>query len=449
MKKAAYALLILAAASVAAIADPAADAAKAQTDAAKALATRQNTLCKAIAQQVKDKVFTNFLATAEELLASTKGAEPPAMTRGSAAFVAGKALVVPLNLRYLKEAREYLGIAEKESPSAFERAYAKFLLLELDAKTCPDADCEAAVAALKAFFDGPALDELPPVEHVNFLYETLSAHKLPFDLDLIAMADKAAGTNADARALFYGGRYRGAIRKMAGAVNDGSLDPAVSREARLALIDRALADPCLPSHANYPEFKSEVLVELGRYDEAEKFLLDGIAHTNFQLNVGSWYELLGKFYDTTSKRYYAEPNAELRRKAIDAYRKAIDAKPPARNSRGVLADLCIAAGDVEGAKYAIDSIVENLRGQTNGTVLLKLGALAFAQEDYAGAAEFLGKVEKPDLATREKLATALYAEGRYADCLPHLEILAKETRNRYRRPYFQLCLEKAKALSEK
>ena len=408
MKKAAYALCILAAATAAAFAAPAAapadPAAQAKAEAAKALAARQDALKKAIAQQAKDKVFTNFLATAEELLASTKGAEPPAMTRGSAAFLAGKALAVPLNLRYLTEAKDYLAIAAKESPSAFERAYAQFLLLELDFKTCPDAECENAVAALKAFFDGPALDALTPVEHVNFLFDTLSAHNLPFGLNLIAMADKAAGTNGDARAVFYGGRYRGAIKRMANAVNDGSLDPGVSREARLALVERALADPYVPNHANYVEFQVNALVDLGRYDEAEKFLVDGASHTNYQLSVGSWYEQLAEFYVKTSARYYSKPSSELRRKAIEAYRKAVAAVPPARNSRGPLADLCIAEGDVEGARAAIDAIVAANRGQTNGVVLLKLGNLAYSQEDYAGAADFLGRVDGTVISPADILA---------------------------------------------
>lgn len=452
MKKAAYALFILAAATAAALAAapaPADPAAQAKADAAKALAERQKALCASIAKQAKDKVFTNFVATAEELLASTKGAEPPAMARGSAAYLAGKALAVPINLRYLKEAKNYLEIAAKESPSAFERVHAQFLRLNLEVKTCPEPDYEAAVAALKAFFDGPALDELPPLEHVNFLYDNVSVQDLPFNLDILAMADKAAGTNGDARAVFYGGRYRGAIKRMANAVNDGSLDPGVSREARLALVERALADPYVPNHANYVEFKVNALVDLGRYDEAEKFLVDGASHTNYQLSVGSWYEQLAEFYVKTSARYYSKPSSELRRKAIEAYRKAVAAVPPARNSRGPLADLCIAEGDVEGARAAIDAIVAANRGQTNGVVLLKLGNLAYSQEDYAGAADFLGRVERPDLATREQLAQALYAVGRYDECLVQLKVLAKETRNRYRRPYFNYCADRIRQLVEK
>ncbi len=439
MKKTLSLLLLLAAASL--FAAPADDA-RAKADAARALATRQGELRNTFNAQMKDKAFTNALATAAELMALSKDAERPAASRGASAFFLGKALSTPLNLRVLDQAKEYLAIAAAEAPSAYDRAHARLLLLNLKTRTDPDAEYDADVTSLKAFIEDPGL---PAVEHVRFLFGVVPQFNLPFAVDVISLAEKAAGTNDAARAAFYGNHRQGAIKFMANAVQHGSLDAALSREARLALIDRALADEGIANHSEYPRHKVDVLRELGRYDEAEKYILEGIAHTNSQVSASDWQELLGKCYADTARRYYAPADPTLTQKAIAAYRRALEIKPQSRVARLELPDLYLRLGDYDAARQAIEYNIGVERGNTNAASAVQLANIAFAQKNYAEAVDLYALVDKPDLGTREKLARALYALSRFDECLVHLDILAKETRNRYRRPYFQYCADRIRA----
>ncbi len=416
----------------------------------KSLAARQGELRKAFAQQMKDKDFAAAKVTADELMASAKGAEAPALAEGAVAGLVGHAFAKPVNARLIGEAKKYLAVAAEKQPGALDRALAKFALLGLEVKTGAEDDYGKNIAAMKAFVEGV---DLPPYETVRFLFDTVWPSDYPLDLDYLALADKAAGTNEAARSAFYGDAGGGGYRKMLDAARSDSLDPAMSAEARLAFVERALADPRFTGvngKAKFVTYKVETMVALGRLDDAEKFLLEGAAKTNAPLDEASWQMRLGDFYKSVSPRYYSQPNAELQAKAIAAYsRAAYDPKPP-KNVCATLADLCISAGDYDGARKALEAIVADSRGTTNAATMVKFGNLAYAQEDYAAAAEFYGQVDSPDLETRGKAATSLYVLGRYDECLPHLEVLASQkNRNKYTRPYFAYCLQKLKEKSEK
>ena len=411
----------------------------------KELVQRQRELKGLFTQQLREKKFGDADATAAALRETLASPACPPEAAGEILLHLGRAFVDPLNLSRADETRATLKEAVAKTVRPMDRAIALFALHRLDMLTCEDADYEAEVAATKAFLENPTTAGLSPLEGVRFLRDSVwPAYKsLQFDFDIVAAMDRTAGTNGQARTEFYGGPRWGAVFIMGRMLQNGSLDPAVSREARLALIERGLADKLVSSHADLPQLKVDALVDLGRSDEAERYILDGVAHTNADLRIGLWYDLLGRFYENASKRYYSKPDAALVGKAIAAYRQALD-KNPAQSTLVALADLCTAAGDYDGALEPLGKMLEANRGATNDVAAVRLGNVAFARKDYAAAAAHYALVARPDALTQERLAASYNAVGDYANCAATLEKLLPTIRNRYKRPHLEFCLQKAR-----
>ena len=409
------------------------------------LVQRQRELKSLFSQQVKEKKFDDADATAAALRETLANPACPPNAAGEILVHLGKTYVDPLNLEKADEARATLKEAAEKAVRPMDRANALFALHRLAMLTCEDADYEAEVAATKAFLDDPTTAGLSPLEGVRFLrdYVWPVYKSLQFDYDIVAAMDRTAGTNGPARTEFYGGPRWGAVHIMGRMLRDGSLDPTVSREARLAFVERGLADTFVSNHSDLPQLKVAALVDLGRSDEAERYILDGIAHTNADLRIGLWYDLLGKFYENASKRYYSKPDAALVQKAIAAYRQALD-KNPAQSTLVALADLCTAAGDYDGALEPIEMILAGNKGVTNDVVAVKLGNVAFARKDYASAAAHYAQVARPDVKTQENLAASYNAVGDYASCAATLEKLLPAIHNRYKKPWLEFCLQKAR-----
>ncbi len=401
----------------------------------KELVQRQRELKGLYSQQVKEKKFDDAAATDAALRETLANPACPPEAAGEILLHLGKAFVDPLNLTMAEKARATLREAIEKAVRPMDRAIALFALHRLDMLTCEDSEYEASVAATKAFLDNPTTAGLSPLEGVRFLRDCVWPvyKRLQFDFDIVSAMDRTAGTNGQARTEFYGGPRWGAVFIMGRMLQEGSLDPAVSREARLALIERGLADKLVSSHADLPQLKVAALTDLGRSDEAERYILDGIAHTNADLRIGLWYDLLGRFYENASKRYYAKPDKALVGKAMVAYRQALD-KNPAQSTLVALADLCTAAGDYDGALEPIERMLAANKGATNDVVAVKLGNVAFARKDYAAAAAHYSQVARPDVRTQENLAASYNAIGDFEKCAETLEKLLPTVGNRYKRP---------------
>lgn len=421
----------------------------------KALANRQNDLRKSFTGYIKAKDYANAEKVAADLLATVSDPAGSSMTAADAALALGTGFADPLNLRYVEKARSYLEQAEKGATQPADRLMARYQLCKLALRTGTDADYEKDVAALKACLEGAEGVRID--QFVRLILDTAASDNLIPGYDYLAAAQKAAGDSVEGQLAL--GSY--GIRYMNRMFTRGSLDPRFSREAQLELIEKLIANPEIRDNdkVDFIRNKCALLAALGKSDEVEKYLLNGVATTNI-LPVACWYAELSRFYFSESVRYFDVREPALVKKAAEAGKTAVRGfVEMAANKQRVngrynstkadVADICIACGDFAGANEMLDLIVADNKGATNAFVSVRLGDIAWAKEDYAATVGFYEAAgESLDLPRHEKCARAYCALERYAEALPHLEFCSKKG-NKYTRQYYTYCYESVKAKAGK
>jgi len=235
-----------------------------------------------------------------------------------------------------------------------------------------------------------------------------------------------------------------------------SLDESMSHEARLAVIDAALADARWKDrHGWLKQRRFDALSDLGRDAEAEAYLLQLQGAAVDDRERAGLSEQLGNFYISRAPRYCSKPDAKTLTKAAAQYRKvvALSEKDASRSQRMLqkIAECHYRAGDFAAARQALDeetALVEKLhertRPQVSEAIAVLRGDMLFDEKDFAGA---LGQwlpygesLKKTNAARLERVCRAFSGAGRRAEMLPYLEALAKKG-NKYTRLRYEYNLD--------
>ncbi len=328
---------------------------------------------------------------------------------------------------------------------------------------CPEGEFEKACEDYLALFfrpDYPLESRIASVAGVGW---DVLAH--PMDVRKAAARLKAeAGTPGENyryyRALldWMAGRY--GPRNRWNWDNDDAgtnpLDASCSREARIAFIEKGVADPALSEEGRISllQTKAELLEQLFRYDEARQ-VLSALTATSNEAYRADAYVNLAAFFERRAERFYLPEWRPDLQNAVANYRLAATCrKGPKSSSNWGYVDrairCAIRAEDWDAAESFIDLRLGKQRAETNAFVAISIARMSWARKDYGKAADnyglFFEKRSKWDQYTTDDqrhYAQSLHHLGRYEEELALLDTFAK-TAHRNWRDYFAFCRDRLK-----
>lgn len=198
---------------------------------------------------------------------------------------------------------------------------------------------------------------------------------------------------------------------------------SMSHEHVVELCDEALALPVERNREGFAEEKAKALEAMERYGEAEQIYLAQAATTDDRVRA-RWCQKLGDYYVRTAERYYQPSDPTTLRKAIAAFTNAAILSPGDQGPLRKIADAALRLRDYDLAREATGKQVPLNKGVANGAMEAVLGRCDYEQGDYEGAIRHYGAFPK-ELRREEceRYARALFACGRYDECVTQLERL--------------------------
>lgn len=330
----------------------------------------------------------------------------------------------------------------------------KYDALKKELLECEDAQFEAKRAEMLDFLANPG--ETNALQLVNFWLDVArrDSQGVFEPPDYLALAFKASEGSPEARAKFYTEKLRLQRIAMAGGERGGSLDPGMSHEARLATAEQAMADPLVPHLRGFARGeKVEALRLLGRDADLLKYLDGELAACKEDAERSVIYALRAGYYLESAKRFFDKPEPSVLSKAREDFARIVGAPELFRDKREYgrtlvkLADVDLKLGDYAAARADLAKYLDNPPdgGKVVPEAEIKLGEVAYAEGRYDEAADLWLKhaAALRDVGQIEKLARALFATGRKAEALPHLETLAKRG-DKYAKLYYKYALEELK-----
>ena len=347
----------------------------------------------------------------------TAEAKPPAFNLGA----------------YKETLAKYAAVEADAKASPMAKAKAKMSRLVLELRTCEDAAFDAKVKETRAFIESAGGLETADAK-VEFLLtaaETGGAFECP---DVEKFAEVAAKGDAKARM-----RYVNMMLKRCRPARD-EFTYARSNDRRLDIVEEAIKDPVLEkSRTDLELLRFDMLNDLGRREEAEKFAL---AKAEAAENAGMkrrWYAALASAYRAQARRYAEKPSPAILKKAEEMHLKmatlAKDGKSP--DDFLAIAQIRLDSEDYAGAKeYVLKSRESKLNGKLQKQGELILGNAAYATEEWSEAADRflpLFNAKGPnDHAQTVRTVQALFAANRRAEAKPLVEWLSNEQGRRYK-----------------
>lgn len=377
------------------------------------------------------KDFAQIEAAADGLmkLVSLKEGAPSNCDAAKVRHLVARAYSEPLNLRRTKEAR-----------AAFREA--------LEAAVRPDDKARIAYDYAK-FEHAAAEDDLPEKweRAMAAAYETpglTASGKLSLLKSGVPGKDfekdgwAAVKDEKDARPRRE--YFEWLLRHMHWQTPSYGLDRANTPEYWLGVCDRAIANLGEKEADGFAVRRRECLRALGRGDEVERELVAKTLELKDSHQLARAHCALGGHYLAMAKRYYAAPDAEIMKKAVAAMRKAHEIRPDGYRREYV--DALVAAGEHR-------QIVELLAPTFNarnpdpwtapqlGDAYYHLGQWEKAVEVYAAFGDKLNAGERLPPNRLDRRVQALYALGRYEECLKAVDKLSdwlvwKERKAAYR-----------------
>jgi len=351
----------------------------------------------------KAKNFAQIVSNVNELvrLATLKEGAPANMTVFKAKMLLAKAYTKPVNLRFRKEAEAALADALKAAATPEEKA--------------------AVEAAREAYLVD--IGEKEPAKK--------SAAKKP------DVSDQAA-----LRAW-----YRERTRTV--SWNDAR-DPLLEENCPDGMIracDEAIAE--LKDAGEFRLRKAALLAEGCQWAEAEKIYLEELAKV---IDLASprrieWLSRLADLYVQRAARYYERPDAKLTAKAVWYWEEILRINPKDAGTCRKIVEQMFYQADWAAARKWLDAYVAVLKdAKPDAWASACYGDLAFFAGDYEEAVRCYTRFEKfpdgPSIVripnSHQRFAGALFATGRYAECLKAVDQCPnmwsfKDTNDHYRK----------------
>ena len=391
------------------------------------------------AKKAKDFGMISSNVTEMLRLVALKEGAADCMTRGDVLALKAKAYAEPLNLRLYAEAKAAYEEAAKAQEDADRKAKvafeaAKYLFL---AGQEPVEACEKAMVAA---YNTPGLK---PETKLAMLKEGVPG------LDYHTEGRKVAEASKDQKVL--NAYYQ---REVSGPSWDDRkprdpLDPAYCADGMFKTCDEAIAK-LEPKYRDWFENrKLDLLREMSRWDEVEKVLtgrLAAITNATDRWRVPV-YGQLAELYVAKSARYYQKPDEALTRKAIGFWEEGLKLDPQNGGFFRKIVERAMLIDDWKLAEAKLDALTKIMKDQKPDVWMAAVyGDIAYYRGDYEKAVEWYKTFDKfPDGPTlvripnsHQRFAGALYATGRYEECLKAIDQCPnfwsfKDTNNQYRK----------------
>lgn len=206
------------------------------------------------------------------------------------------------------------------------------------------------------------------------------------------------------------------------------LDERTSYEHRIELMEKAMELVTGDDRQNFAFDLADAMRRIGKFEDGEQVLLPWTTNENKYVRAKAFSDL-SRYYSDAAKRYYSEPNRDLLLKALDAADKMIQARAlfdqRLDDFRGAIG-LCFKLGDYDRLAKYIDAYVataeKRKQKMPDGYIAAMSGDRWYYLGNYEEAVKAYSSVENlPSERTPENTLTryagALYATGRYDDCL--------------------------------
>lgn len=368
----------------------------------------------------RDVVAVNSNLT--EMVKLIKLSEAPANQRDEAAihYLVATVYSPPnkVNLTYFDLAKKHYLEAIRLSSSPDQKAYHAFQYASFMWGAAMEGD---AAQWDKAKLDAYNTEGITPMGRVSLLKLGVPG------LELEEEGLKIAKDDAKARREVYK-EVLEKIRKN-NVYGNGSLDPKLSAEHALELIDKAEADSEVMALGHFSWGRIEILKSLERYDEVKKILVNNTLKP-FDLTKGGDLNAkaealmaLGNFFVERASRYYAKPNEQLLRNAVCVYSNVpTNALRHYPNSLLFSARALYQIGDyqaaIEMAKRHV-AITKDQKGDRFDNQIL--GDCYYELGDYEKAVEHFDRFDDGNVNHQDRYGRACFAVGRYEDAIAHIK----------------------------
>ena len=355
------------------------------------------------------------------------------------------------DLAKMEENREAIRkVLADPKASAYDKLVAKYDDLKWDLFTCEDKDFAAKKAAMTKLI--AERGEIEKAVYLRFLYEVVhrdnqGVMKYP---DIWEIADRETKGEEKLRADYYSRR----ITMMAVAQRwRGTVNPSVSAEARLKLVEQMEKDPAVPAARRDGDGqRCACLLDMGRYAEAERLMQQRAATTNVTQRK-KWLCELANFYNDRANRYYADRDPATLRKIVGVSDQKLACDPNGkdagfcRKTLSMKASALIELGELAEARKSVDASVKFTKdGKGDFDIAKQYATIAFKEGKWDEVAERLAPYAKDlDADWNITCAQALAAAGRRKEAIPYLEGAKKKCRNKYKRDGYEYLLGKYKA----
>lgn len=373
----------------------------------------------------------------------------------AAAPAARSAVRFTPDLAKMDENREAIRqVIANPKASATDRLFARYDDLKWDLYTCEEAELPAKRKAMeKLLTERGDTDKLAYLKLLVEVIRNRPGVLLQPDTDTLwKLADEVTRGDPALRKEYYSYRISVMTRAMAW---HGTVDPAMSAEARLKLVEQRAADPAFKTPPDCDADRVSCLADMGRYDEAEKLLVKRAGAPTAK-ERRDWLSRLAKFYRERAARYYSEPDPATLRKLVAVCDRMIaddaDFKPEkgsgyTRQAQLMKGTALCELGEFAAAQEAANGYVAACKDRACDFDGAKLFAtVAFATRKWDAVVSALSPfADKLDADWNFKCAQSLFAAGRSKEAVPYLAAAKKKCRNKYKRDGYDYFYRKLTA----
>ncbi len=367
------------------------------------------------------KDFAKLAEAAAELdkLASLKEGAPENCDRAKIRHLMARAYSEPLNLRFTREARaafqEAIALAAKPDDKArYAFDYARF-----EYRAAEDDQPEKWEDAMRAAYATPGLSAAGKL--------SLLKSGVP-GMDFEKDGWEAVKDEKDVRV--RRSYFDHLLVHTSWQTPTYGLDRTGTPEYWLEVCDRAIADLGPKEAEGFFGRRRECLRALGRADEAERELWERARMGETASARTSAFFALGAHYEALAMRYYEVPDKRLMEKAVAAYRAGLAQDPRKIGSwNRELIEAMMRLEDYKGVVGLLGPTFDPKRldpwvHPLLGDAYYHLGDWANASRVYEAFGDNLKAGERNPPNRLDRRANALYANGRYEECLKAVDKLS-------------------------
>ena len=366
----------------------------------------------------KKKDFTQIESAADELLklCALKEGAPSNCDAAKVRHLVARAYSEPLNLRYTKEARAAFQEALKAAVCPDDKARVAYDYAKFEYAAAEDDQPEKWEAAMKAAYETPGLTALGKL---SLLKSGVPGKDFEKDGWEAVKDEKDAKPRRE--------YFERLLWHTSWQTPSYGLDRTNTPEYWLEVCERAIANLGEKEAVGFIGRRREYLRTLGRGEQVERELIAKTLEVKEKIPLSDAYFALGEHYLAMSKRYYAAPDAGIVKKAVAAMREAYEIRPD-----GYRREYVKVLVEAKEHQMIVDLLAPTFDAKKPdpwtapqlGDAYYYLGQWEKAVDVYAAFGDKLNPGERMPPNRLDRRVNALYALGRYEECLKAVDKLS-------------------------